>query len=235
MTSTDDPDVLAAVEGHPLARLVHFTPSRNLHPILTAKALRSSKDLDVNSRGQYAKSDLLRLDQHPDHVCCSLQYPNGFYFHSARHDLRVQNYPDWVCLLLDKRLAATLGTLFCHRNAAAGYGAYLKPGVEAFSACYDQVVYGKDRYERGPDHDPGSPTDVQAEVLIPAPIPLSYISGIVVPSEEHAVLENGRLVQLGHDTTRLNWIVCPDMFNKYAVTRAVQHSHYLTETPWSIG
>jgi hypothetical protein len=228
-----DPDVLDALAGHPLARLVHFTPSRNLHPILAAKALRSSKDLDEKSRGQYAKTDLLRLDQHPDHVCCSMQYPNAWYLARAKGNDRVVNFPDWVCLVLDRRLAAAEGALFCHRNAAAGSGAYLRPGVDGLEGCYADTVIGQSTYNRGPNHDPGSPTDVQAEVLIPAPIALSHLSAIVVPTEGHALLECGRLDLLGHDTGALQWIVAPGMFNKYAVTRAVQHSDYLTETPWS--
>lgn len=233
MSPPYDTDLLDALRAHPVARLVHFTPSRNLHPILQAGALRSSKDLDEHSRGQYAKTDLLRLDGHPDHVCCSLQYPNAWYWDRARSSERATNFPDWVCLVLDKEAAALEGTLFCHRNAASGYGAHLRPGADAFHACYADRVVGQKVYTRGPRHDPGSATDVQAEVLLPAPVPLSYLRAIVVPDEAHALLEYGRLELLGDVPENLEWIICPEMFDKYAVTRAVQTSDYLTETAWS--
>lgn len=227
-----DDAVRATLLTHPLARLAHFTPARNLPSILEHRSIRSTKDLDADVRAAYAKTDLARLDGRPDMVCCSLQYPNGFYFERARRDARARNFPDWVCLLLDRELAAGRGVLFSHRNAAAGCGAHLRSGVAGFLGCYAADVQGKDLYRRGPRHDPGSPTDIQAEVLVPAPIPLSAVTGIVVPSEAAAAQEKGRLFQVGQDPSVLRWIVSPGMFNKWAVTRAVRSSEYFTETPW---
>lgn len=228
-----DAGVAAALLGHPLARLTHFTPARNLPSILEHEELRSSKDLDADVRASYAKSDLERLDGHPEMVCCSLQYPNAFYFRTARAKPIAQNFPDWVCLLLDRNLAAWAGTLFCHRNAAAGRGAYLQRGAAAFLGCYADEVQGKDVYRRGPHHDPGSPTDIQAEVLLPAPIPLSSVTGIVVPSADAAAQEYGRLKQMSLDPSGLSWVVSTGMFDPWSVAKAVQRSVYLPETLWT--
>jgi hypothetical protein len=119
VTGRVDVQVAAAVVALPLARLTHFTPALNLPSILANRQLRSVKDLTEDVRACYRATDLRRLDGYPDKVCCSLQYPNGFYFDIAQRNSDVVNYPDWVCLLLDKTVAAAQGTLFCARNASA--------------------------------------------------------------------------------------------------------------------
>jgi hypothetical protein len=144
------------------------------------------------------------------------------------------NYPDWVCLLMDKMVAAAAGTLFCPRNAAAGSGV-LMPGVTGLRSCYAPSVTGQGGRTRcrGPNHDPGSPTDVQAEVLAIAPIRLSAVYAIVVPTEEAARQEYGRLTQLGLVLPgHIKWTVCADMFNEHKIASAVVNSVKLTETPW---
>lgn len=233
MTSLDA-SVAAALAPMPLARLAHFTPSRNLPHIIADGELRSVTDMRADARACYSATDLQRLDGYPDKVCCSFQYPNGFYFDKARAKRDAVNYPDWVCLLLNKTAAATQGTLFCPRNAAAGRH-LAKPGVEGLQACYAPSVTGQggQTRSRGPRHDPGSATDVQAEVLITAPIPLSMVYSIVVPTKTAAKQEYGRLEQLGLlPPAHVRWIVCGDMFRKWRITNAVFDSQYLTETVW---
>jgi hypothetical protein len=228
-------EVVAALAALPLARLTHFTPALNLPSIFADRQLRSVKDLSGDVRACYRATDLQRLDGYPDKVCCSLQYPNGFYFDIARRKADVVNYPDWVCLLLDKTVAAAEGTLFCPRNAAA---AARSAGVGAvgLNACYAPSVRGQggQTRTRGPQHDPGSPTDIQAEVLVTAPVPLSAIHAIVFPTEAAAVEEYGRLDRFGMlppDSTR--WVISLGMFEKWTITAAVQSSHYFPETIWS--
>lgn len=235
MTGPVNVEVAAALAALPLARLTHFTPALNLPSILADRQLRSVKDLSVDVRACYRASDRQRLDGYPDKVCCSLQYPNGFYFDTARRKDDVVNYPDWVFLLLDKTIAAAEGTLFCPRNAAAAAG-YTAPGVAGLDACYALSVRGQggQTRNRGPRHDPGSPTDVQAEVLVTAPVPLSAIYAIVFPTEAAAMEEYGRLDQLGTlPPADMRWIISPGMFDKWTITAAVQCSRYFPETTWS--
>lgn len=230
-----DADVAATLAAMSVARLVHFTPARNLSKILRDGAIRSVTEMEADARAAFARTDLLRLDGHPDKISCSLQYPNGFYLDIARHKPDMVGYADWVFLLLDKQVAATVGTLFSTRNAAAG-GAV--PGVDGLTACYaDQTVgQGGKLYMRGASHDPGSPTDVQAEVLVPSPIPLSAVYGIVFPSSEAAAEEEGRLERLSATVpATVRWIIAPGMFGKWSVSDAVTRSAYLTETDWTPG
>jgi len=228
-------EVAAALAALPLARLTHFTPALNLPSIFADRQLRSVKDLSGDVRACYRATDLRRLDGYPDKVCCSLQYPNGFYFEIARRNADVVNYPDWVCLLLDKTVAATEGTLFCPRNAAAA-ASRADPGAAGLNACYAPSVRGQggQTRTRGSQHDPGSPTDVQAEVLVTAPVPLSAIHAIVFPTEAAAVEEYGRLDRFGLlPPDGMRWVISPGMFDKWVITAAVQSSRYFPETTWS--
>src|SRR5690348_15643795 len=99
MTGPVNIEVAAALAALPLARLAHFTPALNLPSIFADRQLRSVKDLCADVRACYRATDLRRLDGYRDKVCCSLQYPNGFYFAIARRNADGVNYPDWVCLL----------------------------------------------------------------------------------------------------------------------------------------
>jgi hypothetical protein len=228
-------EVAAALAALPLTRLTHFTPALNLPSIFIDQQLRSVKDLREDVRACYRATDLHRLDGYPDKICCSLQFPNGFYFEIARRKADVINYPDWVCLLLDKTVAATDGALFCARNAAAG-ARDLIPAAAGLHACYAPSVRGQGGQirTRGPQHDPGSPTDVQAEVLVAAPVPLSAIHAIVFPTKAAAVEEYGRLDRLGAlPPEGIRWVVSPGMFQKWTITDAVRSSRYFLETTWT--
>lgn len=235
MTGPINVEVAAVLAALPLARLTHFTPALNLPSIFADGQLRSVKDLSEDVRACYRATDLQRLDSYPDKVCCSLQYPNGFYFDIARRKPEVVNYPDWVCLLLDKTVAAAEGTLFCPRNAAAAADSAV-PGAAGLNACYAPSVRGQggQTRTRGPRHDPGSPTDIQAEVLVTAPVPLSAIYAIVFPAEAAAVEEYGRLDRFGKlPPDGMQWMISPGMFDKWVITAAVQSSRHFPDIIWS--
>lgn len=233
MTKQLDTAVATELATMKLTRLAHFTPARNLPHIVRDGLLRSVADLAQDVRAYYSATDLQRLDGRRDRVCCSLQYPNGFYFTIAKGKAVSLNYPDWVCLLLDKMVAAATDTLFCHRNAASASG-ICQPGVAGLRACYANPVVGQQVYTRGPAHDPGSPTDVQAEVLVVAPVPLSAIHAIVFPSKAAAEEEYGRLDRFGLVLPgSVKYVISPGMFDKWMITKAVQTSQYFSETPWA--
>ncbi|MFG1923294.1 DarT ssDNA thymidine ADP-ribosyltransferase family protein [Cryptosporangium sp. NPDC048952] len=235
MTGAFNVAVATALNDLPLTRLTHFTPALNLPNILFDRQLRSAADLSEDVRACYRNTDLQRLDGRPDKVCCSLQYPNGFYFDIARRKSDVANYPDWVCLLLDKIVAAADDTLFCPRNAAAA-GSVTLPGPDGLKACYAESVLGQggQTRTRGQHHDPASPTDVQAEVLVTAPVPLSMIRAIVFPTEAAAIEEYGRLDRFGLlPPPDMQWVISPGMFDKWTITSAVQNRQYFPETTWS--
>ena len=215
-----------------VSRLVHFTPARNLPHILEDAELRSVASMRNDVRACYTPTDRARHDGHPDKLCCSVQYPNPFYFRDAK-GRGSANYPDWVHLLLDPLLAATLGTVFTRRNAAAAAAA-AAPGIDGLLACYARQVRGSGGHSRhrGPSHDPACPTDLQAEVLLPAPVALSAVHAIVFPTEAAALNEYGRLDRAGLLADAPPFVVCPGMSDAQAVTAAVTAGVELEESAW---
>ena len=110
-----------------ISRLCHFTPTRNLVHIVTGSGgLLSTQRLNENERSAFNPTDLQRLDGFPDHVCCSIQYPNPWYFDAARRRERL--FPDWVVLLIDPRCIWQDGTKFSVGNAATGMGGSVREG-----------------------------------------------------------------------------------------------------------
>jgi ssDNA thymidine ADP-ribosyltransferase DarT-like protein len=215
-----------------LTRLAHFTPSKNLPHILGDGLIRSSKDLAENAPDYFDPTDRERFDNHPDRLCCSLEYPNGYYLAVAQNKPQFTNYPHWVCLLLDARLLTRPGTLFSPCNAARAGGAYLAEGGDALFGCYaDPSVPGG--WPRGPQHRRGAPTDLQAEALVPGPIDLSHLHAIVVPSEGDAKNESGRLEKLRIEAASLTWVVAPMFFERDVLSARLRWGGDIPETKWA--
>ncbi len=154
-------------------------------------------------------TDKARLDRHSDHICCSIQYPNAWYFKKARLDEEM--FPDWVVLLIDPRYLWQSGTKFCPRNAAAEHGRLVRAGVAGFDAMFDEMVEGFQTYRRGPGHPSFLPTDEQAEVLIPDRVGRSDIKGFVVRDEAQAGREASRLELLGLTVPRI--VIAPEFYD----------------------
>jgi hypothetical protein len=227
MTSVRD-----AISVIGITRLAHFTPSKNLPHIISDELIRSSKDLADNAPDYFDPTDRERFDQHPDKLCCSMQFPNGYYLAQAREKPVFTNYPDWVCLLLDVTLLERPGTLFSPCNAAKARGAYLKPGGDALMACYAPVSQ-PGSWIRGANHHRGAPTDLQAEALVPAPVELSHLEAIVVPSETAAMNEAGRLDQLGMSSAGISWLVSAIFFDRNALSSRIRFGGRIDEKIWT--
>ena len=216
-----------------ITRLCHLTPVRNLLHIAAEGALRSTAELDGDERAAFDRQDLLRLDQHPDNICCSVEYPNIWYLKRKRMDATPLQrlFPGWVCLLIGPSYLSAEGTLFCHRNAAARSGAYLGSGAEAFASIFDDPVDGA----KGPiarDEKPEScPTDDQSEVLVPKRIPLEHASEIVVADDGQARSIYVALQLIGAPVDRLSWIVAPELFAP-SLSATLRRGRLPIELPW---
>ncbi|MGY1873931.1 DarT ssDNA thymidine ADP-ribosyltransferase family protein [Nocardia gipuzkoensis] len=229
-----DLDVHAVLQAMPLTRLVHFTPARNLPHIFIDGELRGVAELTADQRAYFTATDPHRLDGRLHMISCSFQYPNTYYLRTAQSRGNAINFPDWVFFMIDKDVAARHGALFCPRNAAAGNQI---AGIEGLAECYALKVAGQGGVvrERTPRHSPQCPTDVQAEVLVPAPIPLSEVHGLVFPTEAAAEQEYRRLQRFGVAAPPIPWMTAPEMFDTQAVVKAVVQSRYLQELPWMPG
>ena len=171
-----------------ITRLCHFTPSRNLaHILQNRKGVLATARLSEDEAAILNPTDEDRFDGHLNHVCCSIQYPNAWYFKAARG--REVLFKDWVVLFLNPRHLWARGTKFCQRNAATQRGALVREGYEAFSSLFDQTVRGKSAFSRGPQHPDFLPTDLQAEVLVRDNIERADLLGIAVNDKAQAKRE----------------------------------------------
>ena len=201
--------IRARVERRGITRLCHFTPSRNLaHIASDPRGILASRHLQEDEAVILNPTDKVRLDGYRDHVCCSIQYPNAWYFKKARENERL--FRDWAVLLIDARYLWQTGTMFCPRNAAAGGGRLVRGGVAAFDAMFADAVEGFRTYRRGPTHPDFLPTDEQAEVLIPDRIGHGDVQGIAVRDDGQAAREVSRLELQGLRVPPI--VVVPEFF-----------------------
>jgi len=228
-----DVTVADALSRLALTRLTHFTPAMNLWHIAEEGEIRSSKDLAENASDYFTPTDFRRLDQHPDRICCNFEYPNGYYLSDARRKPEFLNYRDWVCLLLDAELVLKPGTLFCGCNAATGYGANLQAGGQALLDCFAQVAWPKAQYTRGPGHHKGAATDLQAEALVPGPVDLSHLRGVVVPSDGDARQLYGDLSRHDLKPERFRWVVSATFFDRNIISNRLRFGGIIPEIFWT--
>ena len=192
-----------------ITRLCHFTPSRNLgHIAEDPRGILASRHLAEDQKAVFNPTDSERLDGFPDHVCCSIQYPNAWYFRISRDQERL--FKDWVVLLIAPHYLWHTGTKFCPRNAAAEHGRLVGDGADAFEGLFAETVEGQRTFRRAPRHRASLPTDEQAEVLIPDRVERRDVIGIAVRDEAQAKRELARLELLGRRSPPL--VIAPDFF-----------------------
>ena len=224
-----------------ISRLCHFTPSRKLAQILmNPQGILATQNLKSDERAVFDPTDLARLDGHPSHICCSIEYPNAWYFNKAR--LKEKVFPDWVVLLIRPDHIWRSGVKFCPRNAAAGHGRHLQEGLAGIQSMFaDRVTGANDKvYIRSSRHLRAVPTDEQAEVLIPDNIAASDILGVGVSSEAQAQEELMRLQVLDEQHHLLSrqippFFVAPDFYQPRAMSNQLRRGLVPSEIETSIG
>jgi hypothetical protein len=177
-----------------------------------------------------------RYDGRDDLVCCSIEYPNTYYFVKVREHDRL--FKDWVVLLIDPSYLWHPETCFCPCNAARSRGGYIQTGLNGFSSLYATTSPGIS-FSRPAGHLPAAPTDIQAEVLLKDPIPLESIIGIAVQSEKQAQREVCRLNLQGISIDKPIYIA-PDFFQRSTLlntygTGLIQRGVRATETLYRNG
>lgn len=194
-----------------ITRLCHFTKSNKLPHILSKESgIVANTSLDDQIE-LLSKNDPLRLDGKEDYVCCTIEYPNTWYLRKIRD--RDPLFNQWVILFINPKSLTAESTLFCHRNAAANYGAYIKEGLEGFEGMFKQQVQGQRLMTRSNVMLSCCPTDDQAEVLVYKNIIRSDILGIAVANSEQARLEKSRLNFVGGVPRDIPFFIAPDLFD----------------------
>lgn len=153
-----------------IQRLCHFTRLSSLPGMIKDRCIKPSDQLRPE---QIVDSE--RFDQLPDHVCCSIMFPNVFLLnkHVNKHATDVS---DWCVLLLKRTLLWQQGAKFCPVNAATKSGEFVKPGLAGLESLYNKEVRQGNKFlKRGPCQPDSVPTDNQAEVLIPGGVDLAAV------------------------------------------------------------
>lgn len=221
--------IAKAIARRGIRRVCHFTPSRNLAHILCGDGgILATRHLWAAERDVFNPTDLERLDRHTGHVCCSVEYPNAWYFRRARANERL--FLDWVVLLIEADLLSQPNVKFCPRNAAAAYGSLADEGLEAFEAMYAPRVDGQRAYFRTKDQSDAVPTDEQAEVLIPDAIPVAKLLGVAVRDRDQAATEIARLRQLRAEIP--SFFIAPLFYDASALSVALRSGEAPEEIPY---
>jgi hypothetical protein len=217
-----------------ITRLCHFTPSRNLVHIATdPQGILASVHLKENEKAIFNPTDVTRLDGYPDHVSCSIQYPNAWYFRKARDKDHL--FRDWVVLLIKPHHLWMSETKFCARNASANLGGDVCEGLKGFMALFAENVVGAygQTFTRSLSHPSWLPTDEQAEVLIPDRVEREDVLGIVVLDESQAKREIVRLRQLNERVPRI--VVAPTFYDAKELSKVIRSGTIPTEREYYPG
>lgn len=170
-----DSDILGDAKERGITRLVHFTHAESLKNIIKDQEIRSRKRCST-----YIVNDPKRLDQHLDHICCSIEYPNVFLLDDYSQNLTGH---EWVILFLQGVLLGFPETIFSPVNAATDKGAYIQSGIDGFQALFGRCVGTKHKQYRQKTHLHNCPTDIQAEVLVKGIIPTWFVTEVAVESD----------------------------------------------------
>ena len=214
-----------------ITRLCHFTQSRNLaHIFDDPYGLCSTRTLQAHDM-PHNPTDPDRYDGRDDLVCCSIEYPNTYYFYNVRN--KEPLFKDWVVLLIERSYLWHPKTCFCPCNAARSRGGYIQTGLNGFRSLYATTSPGT-IFSRPDEHLPAAPTDIQAEVLLKDRIPLDSITGIAVQSEDQAQREICRLNLQGISIDKPIYIA-PDFFRRTTLSGLIQRGIRATETLYRNG
>lgn len=152
--------------------LLHFTQAENLPNIFKYGLLPRSV---INNRGiQSNFNDEYRYDDCSNAVCMSIEFPNYKMFYQLR---KKNPEVDWVVLLLDAKILCDFDCAYCYANAGSAemFNTPIEQrmGKKAFLHLFDDCPNGNTREKL----NIGSwlPTNPQAEVLVFASIPVTYI------------------------------------------------------------
>ncbi|GAA1085084.1 DarT ssDNA thymidine ADP-ribosyltransferase family protein [Nocardiopsis composta] len=226
--------VLEAARARGITRLCHFTRSNTFADIIDSGEIRSRAALEEGPYG-FHTTDEERYDGHLEHVNCSVEYPNPWYFDTVRSKRDV--FGDWMVLALDPVLLDREGALFCPVNAATGRGGRAEPGIDGFDALFAPMVTGKKVFTRRAGHPDWWPTDGQAEVLVPGPIPLTAVRAVLLASEGQAERELHRFgASLGMLDRLPPLRVAPALFDsdKNALGRVLRKGERPEEAPYPV-
>lgn len=166
-----------------VTRLCHFTKFSSLTQIITSDDGILASDYirsDVK-----AVTDADRYDGAPDHISCTVEYPNSWYFKVAEQKNADKIFRDWVVIYIDPKILNVRQAKFCPCNAGKANGCHICDKMESIESIYDERV-PMFEYNRTESMLSCCPTNGQAEIMIKHSIPPKFFIGIAVISDDMA-------------------------------------------------
>ena len=114
-----------------------------------------------------------------------------------------------------------------------GERGYIGEGYDAFISLFANTAPGIS-FTRPSRHLPCAATNVQAEVLVPDPIPLDEITAIAVADEEQARRETCRATLQGLSIDK-DILVVPDFYRTTGLARTIQSGNRVNEVIFDNG
>lgn len=189
-----------------VTRLCHFTTLKCLtHILCSEEGILASDFIRQDTK---SVNDVSRYDGEPNHVCCSVQYPNCWYLKRAIADNRDIIFQDWVVIYISLEILKNASIKFCPCNASSAHGRYI---TDNFECLFEgRVSNGKRTMTRPSTMLKCCPTDDQAEVLVKEKVPRRFVSGIAVGSNEVGELISGIFPTINIESIPIYY--APDLF-----------------------
>lgn len=193
-----------------VTRLCHFTKVQSLTHILSSPdGIMATSKINKDILNQV---DPVRADGELDFVCCSIEYPNSWYFDVAKNRDDSLIFREWVILFIDIEVLKIREAKVCECNAAKMNGVYICEGNEKnCEHLFDNRV-SSFQYSRTEKMLSNCPTNAQSEVMIRDNIPREYIMGVAVGDEENAATIYAMKKTLGIEY--INIYIAPQVLNK---------------------
>ena len=213
------------LKSHNVTRLCHFTRFQSLTSILSSEnGIIASKLIPKDVKNV---TDNKRLDGKNDHICCSIEYPNSWYFRKVEEKNEDKIFKEFVVLSINIDILINRHFEFCPCNASKGCGSYIQKNLDNIGVLFTD---SDGEHRRTNKMLSCCPTDGQAEILIYGNIPRSYITGVAVANNDLA-----RRVNAYFKTIGINYIpiyIAPSIFTN-TWRRLVCNGQRPVETIWT--
>lgn len=213
--------VYESLKSRGVTRLCHFTKIDSLVNIITSPSgILATRFIQNDIKKQ---NDTVRADGLTDYVCCSIEYPNSWYWNILKKRDEDIIFREWVILCIDTEIVKYRNIKFCPCNAAYGGGQFISEDLSEFDKLFAECTHvGTKTYSRPSSMLTCCPTDGQSEILIEHDIPPRYIKSIIVGNEHvadhiNAILTTCKFkadIYIAPDVCNTNWSSLVRMGNR---------------------
>lgn len=122
------------LKSHKVTRLCHFTRFQSLTSILSSEnGIIASKFIEKDVKNV---TDNKRFDGKTDYICCSIEYPNSWYFRKVEEKNEDKIFKEFVVLYINIDILINRHFEFCPCNASIGWGRYIQKNLDNIGVLF---------------------------------------------------------------------------------------------------